>query len=174
MRSSLPEAVTRTPVRWGRVSSREADRATRAMVSTKALAGTVSTPSSGASGSLGKSSGGSVRRWKRAEPETTSTSCWVGAMLEGQLVLWKRTDHIEQEPARDNDDPRRGLHRLQPDADAHLHVGRLQLGAAFLHTDQHPGQRLNRAAGRGAANSYGKTSEERFTGNGELQLTLPI
>src|SRR3712207_8047609 len=28
-----------------------------------------------ASGSFGKSSGGSVRRWKRAEPDTTSTSC---------------------------------------------------------------------------------------------------
>ena len=41
MRSSLPLAVTSTPVRCGRVSSLDAARATRAIVSTKAAAGTV-------------------------------------------------------------------------------------------------------------------------------------
>ena len=77
MRSSLPLAVTSTPVRCGRVSSREAARATREIVSTKACVGTVSTPAVGASGSFGKSSWGSVRRWNRAWPEVTSTSCWA-------------------------------------------------------------------------------------------------
>ena len=41
MRSSSPAAETRMPVRIGRVSSREAERATRAIVSTNAGAGTV-------------------------------------------------------------------------------------------------------------------------------------
>ena len=75
MRSSLPLAVTRTPVRCGRVSSREAARATRAIVSTNAAAGTVMLPSAGGSGSFGKSSVGSVRRWNFAGPDITSTSC---------------------------------------------------------------------------------------------------
>ena len=75
MRTSRSLAETSTPVRWGRVSSRDAARATRAIVSTKAVPGTVSTPDFGASGRFGKSSTGSVRRWNRAGPETTSTSC---------------------------------------------------------------------------------------------------
>ena len=75
MRSSFSLAETSTPVRCGRVSSREAARATRAIVSTKAGPGTVRTPDSGASGSFGKSSVGRVRRWKRAGPDTSSTSC---------------------------------------------------------------------------------------------------
>ncbi len=75
MRSSAPSAVTSTPVRCGRVSSREAERATRAIVSMNAAAGTASALSGSASGRFGKSSSGSVRRWNFAEPETTSTSC---------------------------------------------------------------------------------------------------
>ena len=41
MRSSPPDADTRMPVSTGRVSSREAERATVVMVSTKASPGTV-------------------------------------------------------------------------------------------------------------------------------------
>ena len=78
MRSSSPAAETRMPVRIGRVSSREADRATRAMVSVKAGAGMVTIWSPPGSGSGGKSSARSVRMWKRAVPATTSTSCSAG------------------------------------------------------------------------------------------------
>ena len=74
IRSSLPDADTRTPVRCGRVSSREAERATRLIVSTNAATGRASVEPPG-SGSFGKSSSGSVRRWNFAVPETTSTSC---------------------------------------------------------------------------------------------------
>ena len=74
IRSSLPDADTSTPVRCGRVSSREAERATRLIVSTNARDGTRIVEPFG-SGSLGKSSSGSVRRWNFAVPETTSTSC---------------------------------------------------------------------------------------------------
>ena len=76
IRSWFSEAVTSTPVRCGRVSSRDAARATRPMMSTKASVGTLSVEAASlASGSFGKSSMGSVRRWKLAEPETSSTSC---------------------------------------------------------------------------------------------------
>ena len=78
MRSSWPDAVTRMPVRMGRVSSREALRWTRVIVSTKAPAGTETTASPPASGKGGKSSARSVRMWKVAEPETISTSCSLG------------------------------------------------------------------------------------------------
>ncbi len=66
------------PVRIGRVSSREADRDTRLIVSTKAFAGTVTTVSPPGSGSGGKSSARNVRMWNVAEPDSTSTSCSDG------------------------------------------------------------------------------------------------
>ena len=78
IRSSSPLADTRMPVRIGRVSSREAERETRAMVSTKAGAGIETTWSPPGSGSGGKSSPRSVRMWKRAVPPTISTSCSAG------------------------------------------------------------------------------------------------
>jgi hypothetical protein len=63
------------PVRIGRVSSREAERATLPIVATNAWAGTVTTASPVGSGKGGKSSPRSVRMWNVAEPETISTSC---------------------------------------------------------------------------------------------------
>ena len=60
-RQLLPDADTRMPVRIGRVSSRDADRATRLIVSTNAAAGTLTTVSPPGSGSGGKSSARSVR-----------------------------------------------------------------------------------------------------------------
>ena len=63
------------PVRTGRVSSREAERATLATVATNACAGTWTRPSSSGSGKGGKSSRRSVRMWNVALPATISTSC---------------------------------------------------------------------------------------------------
>ena len=48
----------------GRVSSREAERATRETVCTKASVGSVTRVSGAGCGSVGKSSARSVRRWK--------------------------------------------------------------------------------------------------------------
>ncbi len=77
IRSSLSDADTRIPVSTGRVSSREADRATLSTVSTNAGPGTSTRPSPSGSGNGGKSSRRSVRMWKVAEPATISTSCSV-------------------------------------------------------------------------------------------------
>ena len=63
------------PVSTGRVSSREAERATRVIVSTKAVAGSVTRASSVGSGSDGKSSARNVRRWNVVGPQRSSTSC---------------------------------------------------------------------------------------------------
>ena len=75
IRSSCPDADIRMPVSTGRVSSREADRATRAIVCTNASVGSATRPSAEGAGSLGKSSARSVRRWKVAGPQISSTSC---------------------------------------------------------------------------------------------------
>ena len=74
IRSSSPEAETRIPVRIGRVSSLDAERATWPTVSTNAAAGIWTTESPPGAGSGGKSSARSVRRWKRAVAEMISTS----------------------------------------------------------------------------------------------------
>ncbi len=65
----------RMPVRTGRVSSREAERATREIVSTNASVGSVTRVSGDGEGSVGKSSARSVRRWKVVAPQISSTSC---------------------------------------------------------------------------------------------------
>ncbi len=169
IRSSRPLAVTSTPVRCGRVSSREAARATRAIVSTNAWVGTVSTPSVGASGSFGKSSWGSVRRWKRAWPDVTSTSCCALRYSSVISSFGQGAGHVQQQPARHHGLARRGRIGLEPDAQAQLHVGGLELGASLLHADQHAGEGLDGAAGGSRAHGHAKAGEERFTGNGELQ-----
>ncbi len=75
MRSSAPEAEIRIPVSTGRVSSREAERATREIVSTKAPAESLTRDSPPGSGSDGKSSARSVRRWNVVGPQISSMSC---------------------------------------------------------------------------------------------------
>ena len=70
---SPPLALTRTPVRTGRMSSREAARATTSTVSAIAAAGIVSGCSPSA-GNFGKSSAGRTRRWKLEPPLRISTS----------------------------------------------------------------------------------------------------
>ena len=113
IRSSVPLAVTSTPVRCGRVSSREAARATRAIVSTNAPAGTVSPPSAGASGSFGKSSVGSVRRWN-FDGARHHLHVLLGApVLERQVVLRQRAHDVEQEAAGHDGLARRGVGRAR-------------------------------------------------------------
>ena len=78
IRSSEAFAETRIPVSIGRVSSRDADRATLLTVATNAGPGTWTRPSLSGSGNGGKSSSRSVRMWNVAAPDTISTSCSAG------------------------------------------------------------------------------------------------
>ena len=147
MRSSSPAAETRMPVRIGRVSSREAERATRAMVSVKAGAGMVTIWSPPGSGSGGKSSARSVRMWKRAGAGDDLDVLLGGAQLERD-VAGGQLAHDVEEQARGEDDGARALDGgLERDAQADLHVGGAQLHGV-VGGDLHAGERLHGAARR--------------------------
>ena len=62
---------------------------------------------------------------------------------------------------------------LERDAHAELHVGGLELQRRAGHAEVNAGQGLDRAAGRDTAHGDAELGQERFTGNGELQLILP-
>ena len=174
MRSSLPLAVTRTPVRCGRVSSREAARATRAIVSTKAAAGTVRLPSAGGSGSFGKSSVGSVRRWNFAGPDTTSTSC--SALRYSSVRSSFGSERTTSSRSRPGTTAWPGVDSAVSSATrtpSSMSVA-WSSARAVLHAQEHAGERRNGTAGRRAAHGDAEAGEERFTGNGELQKMLPI
>ena len=162
IRSSWPEAETSTPVRCGRVSSREAERATRLIVSTNACEGTRMVEPPG-SGSFGKSSSGSVRRWNFAVPETTSTSCCDERYSsESSSFGSDRTTSSRSRPGT-TAAPSRSACAGSRDAHAELHVGGLELDAAALRSTSTPGERLDRAARRYAAGSDAEAGHELIT-----------
>ena len=169
IRSSRPLAVTSTPVRCGRVSSREAARATRAIVSTNAWVGTVSTPSVGASGSFGKSSWGSVRRWKRAWPDVTSTSCC--ALRYSSVISSLGSERTTSSSSRPGTTAWPGVDASGSNATRSPSSMSVAWSSvrSVLHADQHAGEGLDGAAGGSRAHGDAKAGEERFTGNGELQ-----
>ncbi len=88
------------PVRIGRVSSREADRATARIVSTNARAGIATVVSPPGSGSGGKSSARSVRRWKLRRAGDELDVLVLGPQLERHLVAGQLADDVEQQPRR--------------------------------------------------------------------------
>ena len=116
-------------MRIGRVSSREAERATRLIVATNAAAGTSTTFSPPGSGSGGKSSARSVRMWNVAAPETTSTSCSAGRSSNVAVRARQRARDVEHEAGRQHDRALALDLGLQRNAQADLHVGGAQLGA---------------------------------------------
>ena len=130
-------------MRIGRVSSREAERATLPIVSTNACAGTVTTASPDASGKGGKSSPRSVRMWNCAEPETISTSCSAErSSIETSEAGSARTTSSVRRAGTTHGALALDL-RLERDAQADLHVGGAQLDAAALRDDLHAAQRLD-------------------------------
>src|SRR3954465_7951281 len=137
MRSSRSAADTSTPVRCGLVSSREADLATRPIVSTNAAAGTRMILASPIAGSFGNSSAGRVRRWKREGPDTTSTSPSDERYSserpsfgsERPTSRRRRRESAEEGAAGDHGGALARDGGLGRDADAQLHVGGLQLPA---------------------------------------------
>ena len=110
---------------------------------------TVSPPGSG---SGGKSSARSVRRWNFAEPATTSTSCSAGRSSSDDVAApGSERDDVEQQARREHD---RALARdvgLERDAQADLHVGGAQLDAGRRGGELDAGQGLDGAARRGDA-----------------------
>ena len=155
-------------MRIGRVSSREADRATRLIVSTNAAAGTLTTVSPPGSGSGGKSSARSVRMWNVAEPDRISTSCSAGRSSSDASPPGSERATSSSRRAGRTTVPSRSTVAAQRDAQADLHVGGAQLGAVGAGDDLDAGQRLDGAAGRCHAGDDAELREQIRRGRREL------
>ena len=134
------------PVRTGRVSSREAERATLRTVWTKASPGTWTRSPSG-SGKGGKSSERSVRMWKVRGAADDLHVLLGRTQLERDVGAGQRADDVDDEPRRQDDGALADDLALERHAQADLHVGRAQLDPALGREDLDAGQRLDRAAG---------------------------
>ena len=156
------------PVSTGRVSSREAERATLSTVSTNAGPGTSTRPSPSGSGNGGKSSRRSVRMWNVAEPRDDLDVLLGGAQLERDLVAGQRADDVDEQPRRQDDGALADDLALERDAQADLHVGGAQLDRAALGEELDAGERLDGAAGGGGAGDGLQLGEERVAPGREL------
>ena len=160
--SSSPSAVTRTPVRTGRASSREAARATRSIVSCSASAGS-STGSPSDSGKRGKSSAGRVRRWKLRGAGGDLDVALGLAQLERHRPVGERAGDLDQQPAGQDDGAGALDLALEADVEAELHVGGAQAGLA-VGGDQDPGERLEGGAGGDGAGDDEERVEQGLVG----------
>ena len=128
IRSSCPEADTRIPVSTGRVSSRDAERATFATVSANAWAGTLDTRLL-----VRNRQRREVVEAQRAQVERRRAGDDLevllgAAQLERHRVRGQRSHDIEEQPSR-NDHLARSLYlRLQRHSQPNLRVGGEQLG----------------------------------------------
>ena len=125
------------------------------------------------SGSFGKSSSGSVRRWNLAEPEMTSTSCSRRAVLQRDLGLRERAGDVEQQAAGNHDralggdlgiEARRGCRGR-----CRWPGARRVPSSSLIRTPASVWIALRVEAARATIEELG---EERFTGNGKLQDQL--
>ena len=174
MRSSLPLAVTSTPVRCGRVSSREAARATRAIVSTNAVAGTRHAALAGRLGQLRE-----VLGRQRAQVELRRSRHHLDVLLRAAVL------ERELDPSAANERRRAAAGRGSPPGPGDDSVGssatRTPSSMSVASSSARPSstfeqdarQRLDRAARGRPAHGDAELGEERFTGNGELQVLLP-
>ena len=158
------------PVSTGRVSSRDAARATLRTVSTSAGPGTSSRSSPSGSGSGGKSSRRRVRMWNVAEPEVSSTSCSAARSSSvSSSAGSERTTSTRSRAGQDDgalaDDLSFERH-AQPD----LHVGGAELDRAVLRLDLHAGERLHGAAGGGGTGDGLQLGEQRVAPGRELHV----
>jgi hypothetical protein len=96
------------------------------------------------------------------------------SVLERQVVLRQRANHVEEQAAWDDGLAGRRIGGLERNANAELHVGGLELRLSVVHAEEDAGERGNGTTRGRAAHSDAESSEERFTGNGELQKMLPI
>ena len=116
-----------------------------------------------------------VLRWQRAQVKARlprgDLHVLLGApILEREVVLRQRADDVEQKPAGHDGLTRRGGLGIDRDAEPELHVGRLQLGVVVLDPEQDARQRLDGTARGRGPHGDAEPGEERFTGNGELQV----
>ena len=136
------------PVRIGRVSSREAERATRAMVSVNACAGIDDDLVAAGLGQRGEVLGA-----QRADVEARGAGDDLDvllrrAQLERDVAVRQLADHVEQQAGGKDDRARCARPRVERDAEGDLHVGGAQLDVPSSARDLDAGERLDGTAGR--------------------------
>ena len=155
------------PVSTGRVSSREAERATFSTVWTNASPGTCDAIA------LGLREGREVLRAQRADVEGRGAAddlhVLLGrAQLERDLVAGQGADDVDDEPRRQDDGALADDLALERDAQADLHVGGAQLDPALGREHLDAGERLDGAAGGCRARDRLKLAEERVAPGRDL------
>ena len=155
------------PVRTGRVSSREAERATFRTVWTNASPGHLDAVA------LRLRERREVLRAQRADVEGRGAAddlhVLLGrAQLERDVRAGKRPDDVDDETRRQDDGALADDLALERDAQADLHVGRAQLDPALGSQDLDAGQRLDRATGGRRARNRLQLAEERVAPGGDL------
>ena len=158
------------PVRTGRVSSREAERATLATVATNACGRHLD-----AALLLGLGEGREVLEAQRADVERRRAGDDLdvllgAAQLERDAVAGQRADDVHEQARRQDDgalaDDLAGERHAQPD----LHVRRAQLDAVGAGEDLDARQGLHGAAGGGGAGDGLELGEQRLALRGNLHL----
>ena len=174
IRSSLSDADTRMPVRTGRVSSREAERATFSTVSTNAGARHLD-----AAVALRLRERREVLEAQRADVERRGARDDLdvllgGAQLERHRVAGQRADDVDEQPRRQHDGAVADDLALERDAEADLHVGGAQLDGAALGGQLDAGERLDGAAGGGRAGHGLQLREQVGAGSRDLHVEVMI
>ena len=82
------------------------------------------------------------------------------AVLDRRSLARKRSDHVEQQPARHDGRPLPLDLRLGLDPNPELEVCRLELNVSALRLDHHTREGLDRAARGGAAHGHAKCGEK--------------
>ena len=155
----------------GRVSSREAERATLLTVATNASPGT-STWSPSTSGKGGKSSSA-----QRADVERRGAAEDLDVLLdrpqlERDLVAGQGADDVDDEPGRQDHRALTDDLAVERDAQADLHVGRPQFDPVLGGEELDPGEGLDCAARGCRAGDCLQLSEKRVAPGGDLHAAV--
>ena len=155
------------PVSTGRVSSREAERATFSTVSTNAGAGHRHPLA------LGLRERREVLRAQRADVEGRGAGEDLDVLLgrpqlERHLVPGERADDVDYQAAGEHDAALAHHLALERDAQADLHVRGAQLDSIRTGEELNAGQRLHGAAGGGRAGHGLELAEKRVAPGRDL------
>ena len=149
------------PVSTGRVSSRDAERATlQHGLDERRRRGPATRPSPPAPGTAGSPRGAACGCGTSRRPPTSSTSCSAARSSSETLVARQRADDVDEQPRRQHDGALADDLALERHAQADLHVGGAQLDRPAARLELDAGQRLDGAAGRGGAGDGLQLGEE--------------
>ena len=154
----------------GRVSSREAERATLLTVATNAGAGHLHAPVA-----VGLRERREVLEAQRADVERRGAGDDLdvllgGTQLERHGVARQRADDVDEQPRRQHDGAVADDLALERDAEPDLHVGGAQLDAPVAGDHLDAGERLDGAARAGRAGDGLELREQRVALGGKSHL----